>query len=370
MPTHATLDGTGKVPSAQLPAGGPGGATWGGIAGTLSDQTDLQTAISALVPTTTTVNGHALSANVTVTASDVGLGSVNNTADAAKAVLTATKWVTARSLAGNSVDGSADVAFANKFIVQGTADTGLSGPQFLGALGTGIVKNTTTTGVLSIAVANDFPTLNQNTSGTASNVSGTPALPNGTTATTQTAGDNSTKLATTAYARAAAPNSSYRTLLDSSGSHTAAKVAGTYGLGQGDIAAVTGTGTAYPLNTIAIAAADYPSVDGLAPKLRVRFNINANDVAPFTGTFVCGLHPVTRPATSGGTGLCIYTIGAAVSGSTVTGTNLAADSANLLAGSDFAIPSDGQYVLAFVTNQTMATNSHVHISASLQLRNA
>jgi hypothetical protein len=44
-----------------------------------------------------------------------------------------------------------------------------------------------------------FPTLNQNTSGTAANLSGTPALPNGTTATTQSQADNSTKLSTTAY---------------------------------------------------------------------------------------------------------------------------------------------------------------------------
>lgn len=44
-----------------------------------------------------------------------------------------------------------------------------------------------------------FPTLNQNTSGTAANLSGTPALPNGTTGTTQGAGDNSTKLATDEY---------------------------------------------------------------------------------------------------------------------------------------------------------------------------
>lgn len=79
----------------------------------------------------------------------------------------AAKWTTARNLAGNSVDGSANVAFANKFIVQGTTDTGLSAAQFLGALGTGIVKNTTTTGVLSIAVAGDFPTLNQSTTGSA-----------------------------------------------------------------------------------------------------------------------------------------------------------------------------------------------------------
>ncbi len=49
-------------------------------------------------------------------------------------------------------------------------------------------------------VAADVPTLNQSTTGTATNLSGTPALPNGTTATTQSAGDSSTKLATTAFA--------------------------------------------------------------------------------------------------------------------------------------------------------------------------
>lgn len=87
--------------------------------------------------------------------------------NAANTTGSAAKWTTARNLAGNSVDGSANVPFANKFIVQGTTDAGLSGAQFLGALGTGIVKNTTTTGVLSIAVAGDFPTLNQNTTGSA-----------------------------------------------------------------------------------------------------------------------------------------------------------------------------------------------------------
>ena len=66
---------------------------------------------------------------------------------------TAAKWTTPRALAGNSTDGSADVPFANKFIVQGTTDSGLSGAQFLGSLATGIVKNTTSTGVLSIATA-------------------------------------------------------------------------------------------------------------------------------------------------------------------------------------------------------------------------
>lgn len=43
-------------------------------------------------------------------------------------------------------------------------------------------------------------TLANNTSGTAANLSGTPTVPNGTAATTQAALDDSTKLATTAYA--------------------------------------------------------------------------------------------------------------------------------------------------------------------------
>lgn len=100
-----------------------------------------------------------LKTSLSLAKGDVGLGNVDNTSDANKAVLSATKWATARNLAGNSVDGSGNVAFSNKFIVQGTADAGLSGAQFLGALATGLLKNTTTTGVLSIATASDIPDL-------------------------------------------------------------------------------------------------------------------------------------------------------------------------------------------------------------------
>lgn len=42
--------------------------------------------LSGLVPTTRTVNGHALSSNVTVTKGDLGLGNVDNTADADKPI--------------------------------------------------------------------------------------------------------------------------------------------------------------------------------------------------------------------------------------------------------------------------------------------
>ncbi len=52
------------------------------------------------------------------------------------------------------------------FITQ-TAHATLTAEQAMSALGTGIVKNTTGTGVQSIAVAGDFPTLNQSTTGNA-----------------------------------------------------------------------------------------------------------------------------------------------------------------------------------------------------------
>lgn len=65
-----------------------------------------------------------------------------------------------------------------------TAVSGTDYSQGTSALGTGIIKSTTGTGALTIAVAGDFPTLNQNTTGTASNVTGTVAVANGGTGAT------------------------------------------------------------------------------------------------------------------------------------------------------------------------------------------
>lgn len=102
---------------------------------------------------------------------------------------------TARTIAGTSFNGSANISLANNFIVQGTSDGGLSGAQFLGALTTGLLKNTTTTGVLSTATAGtdyltptgsaasltSFPTFNQSTTGNAATAT---ALATAGTATT------------------------------------------------------------------------------------------------------------------------------------------------------------------------------------------
>lgn len=109
---YASLGADGKVPTAQLPAG-QAGAAWGGITGTLSDQTDLNTALSGKASTThnhdaayaaighnhdvayeaknVNIQAHiASTANPhSVTKSQVGLANVDNTSDAAKPISTA-----------------------------------------------------------------------------------------------------------------------------------------------------------------------------------------------------------------------------------------------------------------------------------------
>ena len=74
-----------------------------------------------------------------------------------------------------NLSGDVTSSGSNTTTVKQINGTALSG------LATGILKNTTTTGVPSIAVAADFPTLNQNTTGTADNVTGTVAVSNGGT---------------------------------------------------------------------------------------------------------------------------------------------------------------------------------------------
>jgi len=226
---------------------------------------------AAKVDKTITVNGHALSGNITLSKSDVGLSNVENTSDASKVLSDASvaalltkentgnksatttlgtsdilfptqnavkTYVDGAIVAGATVDadastkgkiklagdlaGTADVPriaaasvtaakitpltsgkfiigvdASNNAIVQMNGDVTMNNSGAttvkqinnvsLGSLATGILKNTTVTGAPSIAVAGDFPTLNQNTTGnaatatTAGNVSGIVAAANGGT---------------------------------------------------------------------------------------------------------------------------------------------------------------------------------------------
>jgi hypothetical protein len=166
------------------------------------------------------------------------------------------------------------------------------------------------------------------------------------------------------------PNAFYRTLLQVSGSHIAGQVAGTYLLGQGDPAAISGTGTLYPIALIYIDPSEFLNAGSLAAKLRLRVVLCVNDVAP-TGSFTFGLYPITRPSTSGAAGVNAYTAGTVVSGSQPAAiATPAADSANSVAGADFSIPSAGLYAIGVLTTATVAASSHLHFNAQLQMRHA
>lgn len=112
---------------------------------------------------------------ISVASADGSITVTNPSTTVDLSVVKAPIWSTSRNLAGNAVNGSANVAFSNKFIVQGTTDAGLSGAQFLGSLGTGIIKNTTTTGILSIAINSDLPVMSATVGGAV------PTPPNNTT---------------------------------------------------------------------------------------------------------------------------------------------------------------------------------------------
>lgn len=154
---------------------------------------------------------------VVLVKADVGLGSADNTSDAAKPVSTAQQTAldlkatkaTTLTINGSALDLSANRSWSvgtvtNTSVVNtngfngsfasstttpaltiSTTVTGLVkgngtalSAAILGtdyapgtsALGTGIIKSTTGTGAFTIAVAGDFPVLNQNTTGTSANI--------------------------------------------------------------------------------------------------------------------------------------------------------------------------------------------------------
>jgi hypothetical protein len=106
---------------------GVGGAAWGAITGTLTNQIDLTTALGlkanlisptftgtptvpGYVPTSTTVNSRALTGNISITASDVGLGNVTNESKATmftNPVLTGTPTVPGYVPTTTTVNGHA-----------------------------------------------------------------------------------------------------------------------------------------------------------------------------------------------------------------------------------------------------------------------
>lgn len=200
-------------------------------------------------------------------------------------------------------------------------------------------------------------------------------------ANTQAANDNSTKLATTAYVDAIQSYGIYRLLV--TGNYIFNSTTGTantyFTVHQGNFTtstALTTSGTAVTAvpAMIYISSADFPTINGKAPKLRVVANLITNHTAPAIN-FTIDLRPLTDPASSGGAGLRSYTIGSAVTGSACVKNTPSADTSyNSLAGfntnsADFSLPSDGWYVICITNSGTPAANSYTEINAILQWHN-
>jgi hypothetical protein len=98
----------------------------------------MTTALAGKVPVTRTINGHALSANVTVSKADVGLGSSDDTADSAKPVSTAQQTAlnlkapladpafTGNPTVPNQTAGNNSTRAANTAFVKAAVDSAIS----------------------------------------------------------------------------------------------------------------------------------------------------------------------------------------------------------------------------------------------------
>ena len=140
------------------------------------------------------ITGYTSGAGV-VAATDTILQAIQkldgNTAASGSGTVTSVSVVTANGLAGTVANASIAPAITLTTSVTGVikgngtalsaATSGTDYSLGTSALATGIVKSTTTTGALTIAIAADFPTLNQSTTGNAATVTTNANLTGGVT---------------------------------------------------------------------------------------------------------------------------------------------------------------------------------------------
>ena len=158
------------------------------------------------------------------------------------------------------------------------------------ALATGILKSTTSTGALTIAVAGDFPTLNQNTTGTAAGLSATLAVASGGTNSTATPTAGGAGYGTgTAHAYTAAGTSGQVltsngtsaptwTTLTSSGGTVTSVAALTLGTTGTDVSSTVANSTTTPVITLNI-----PTASALN-----RGALSSTDWSTFNGKYSTG----------------------------------------------------------------------------------
>ncbi len=198
--TPGTQDQETLVP-ASSGGGTPSGPAGGDLAGTYPNPTLAPVGPGATGP----IGSTTTSAVITIDAKGrvTGLTSAN-IAVGGSGTVTTVSVATANGFSGTVANAATTPAITLSTSVTGVLK-GAAGALAAATAGTDFVAPGGALGTPSSGnLANcTFPTLNQNTTGTAANLSGTPALPNGTTATTQAPGDATTKIATDAFVAAA-----------------------------------------------------------------------------------------------------------------------------------------------------------------------
>jgi hypothetical protein len=289
---------------------------------------------------------------VSLVKSDVGLNSVDNTADLTKSVLSASKLTSPVTINGVSFDGAKAITVADSTkepaITAGTTSQYFRGDKTFQTLSTDSVTEGATnlyftnarasaaaavqsvagkTGAVSLVKAdvglgnvdntsnateraatasltnkdltsatNTFPTLNQNTTGTAANVTGTVALANGGTGQTTAAAAITALTGTQTagrYLRSDGTNSALAAIvaadvptLNQNTTGTAAGLSATLAVGSGGTGATTLTGLVKGTGTTAMVAATV-GTDYIAPDANTNITANGH-ISTRTSTVTSG----------------------------------------------------------------------------------
>jgi hypothetical protein len=173
---------------------------WGSITGTLSSQTDLNTALSGKVATTTTVNGSPLSSNVTITNITGNAGTVTTNANLTGDVTSTGNATTIATVNSNvGTFGSATQSLTTNVNGKGQI-TAISAQTITPAVGSITGLGTSVASFLASPTSANLANAVTNETGTASLVfSDSPALTGIPTAPTASTGTNTTQVATTAF---------------------------------------------------------------------------------------------------------------------------------------------------------------------------